>query len=577
MPIKDHAVFVLFLVAITLAVYYDSFNNSFVYDDYPFIIENKHIRKLDIASIIANFTKRSSTSSSESLSRDVWRPLVTTSFAIDYKFWDLKAHFYHIENTILHIINALLVYIATFLILNNGLTAFIAGLVFAIHPAQTEAVTWVSGRSNVLFLMFFLSAFIFHIRQRRYKERLPNYVLSLALFVLSLFSKEMAITLPFLLILYDIYFYPQKDIKDYLNHYLPFFLIAAFYVLARFSVLGVIAQQDDWWGGSISYTILTTLKTIAGYIRLLFIPTSLRIIYLVDIPKSILEGDVLIALVVLFLIAGLFFIFRRRKEILFYILFFFVTLLPVYNIVPFKAVMAERFLYLPIIAFASLAGILFSSLKSKFDKDARAKKIINSIFIAIFILYGFMTIARNVEWRDELTIYMTEEARSPASSKAHYNLGYAYAKKADENAGSKELFASYHALAIKEFEEAVSVNPQSQVAYFAMANSYNALGLCDLAIKNFKKAIAIEGAYYIYNNLAIAYYRKGMCDEAILASIRALELRPDYADTYFNLANAYFKKGEYAKSKRAALAAVKLGASSPSILEKINKLQESGY
>ncbi|MCM8761264.1 MAG: hypothetical protein NC933_03940, partial [Candidatus Omnitrophica bacterium] len=82
MPNRDHVVFALLVAAITILVYYDSFNNSFVYDDYPFLVENPAVRKLDLKSIIADFTEMSSVSSSECLAKDVWRPLMTLSFAI---------------------------------------------------------------------------------------------------------------------------------------------------------------------------------------------------------------------------------------------------------------------------------------------------------------------------------------------------------------------------------------------------------------------------------------------------------------------------------------------------------------
>ncbi len=562
MPIKDHSVFILLLVTITFLVYYDSFNNSFIYDDYHFIVENKAIRNFNVRSIISNFTDRDSVSSSEGLSKDVWRPLMTTSFAIDYKFWKLNSRFYHIENTIWHAANVVLVYIATFLILNNGLTAFVTSVVFAIHPVQTEAVTWISGRSNLIFLLFFLLSFIFHIRNRR-RKNLLDYSFSLISFTLSLLSKEMGIVLPLILILYDLHFSNERDLK----YYFPFFLIGAFYIFARFSVLGVVAQKEEWWGGSIYYNFLAMLKAIVTYLRLLLFPVNLKIGYLAGIPKFILDKDMIIAISILFLVAIVYLVLHRNKTLSFYILWFFIALVPVYNIVPFKAVMAERFLYLPLIGFASVFGIFFSKVKGT----------VRYIFIFILIMYGVGTISRNVEWRDELTFYMQDAIHSPTNPKSHYNLGYAYAKEAEKNAASKKMSDSYYALAAKEFLETLRLKPDSQVSYVSLANAYNALGFYDLAVKNFRKAIAIKEDSDAYNNLAVSYYRKLMYDESLKYCKKSLYLTPDHINAYINLGNAYFMKREYRKAKMAWLQALKLGSKLPSLVQNMEDLQKLGY
>ena len=574
---KEHLPLILLLAAITLLVYYDSFNNGFVYDDNPFVVENKAIHSLDVKSVIANFTDMKCASSSEDLSRDIWRPFVTTSFAIDYRLWKLDPHFYHAENVAWHIINAVLVYLVTLLVLESPIAAFIASLVFAIHPVQTEAVTWISGRSNVLFLFFFLLSLIFHIRNRMYKDNPLNYSLSIILFTFSLFCKEMAIVLPLVLILYDIHFYRKQEFKSYINYYTPYFIIAASYILARFSVLGVIAQSPGWWGGSFFTNMLITLKAVAGYIGLLFLPINLKVEYKADIPKSILDPSLLPAGLILLAIALIYLAYRKKKEVSFYMLWFFITLIPVYNIVPFKAVMAERFLYLPLIGFASILGIVISNVNLKPDINKNVRQVSNIVIAVILVAYAILTISRNVEWRDELTFYMQDAVRSPLDAKAHYNLGYAYANTAAKNKSSKDLSSSYYMLAIKEFEKTRQLKPVSEIAYAGMANAYNELGLYDPAIKNFKKSIAIKEESDVYNNLAVAYYKKAMYTQAIMACKKALYLKPEHLNAYINLGNAYFMKSEYKKALKAWLVSIKLGDKGHHLAEKVKYLEAQGY
>lgn len=567
MPNRIHFLFLLILISVIFLVYYDSFNNLFLYDDLPFLTENPAVRNLDLNSAMSYFTDKDTVSSSRDLAKDVWRPFMTLSFAIDYKLWKLDARLYHIENTSLHAINAILVYILVALILGDSLAAFIAALIFAIHPVQTGAVTWVSGRSNMLFLLFFLSALIFHVKNRRSGVRALYYCLSLILFVFSLFSKEMAIVLPALLILYDMHFYPIASIrkvhggaiKYYVKYYLPFFLIAAYYLSARFSALGTFAQQENRWGGDIFTNALMTLKALAGYIRLIVIPVNLRVEYLVDAPRAVFDRDVLAAIFVLALAAALYRILRRDKAASFWMLWFFLSLIPVYNIVPFKAVMAERFLYLPLIGFAAIAGMGLSKLY----KDPKASFAMRAGTVAalasLLTFYGALSISRNIEWRDELSFYACEALRSPMNPKAHYNLGFIYARKAKaaERCDRKEA-ALYYMVAIEEFKNTLLLKPDSQIAYFGLGNAYNSMGKYGLAIKALRKAAALKGNADIYNNLAFAYYRNNMYDEAIASSRNALKIDPRHVNAWTNLGNAYSAKGEDGKAARALAMAAEL-------------------
>jgi len=565
MPKKYHLYLFLLLVSITTLVYYDSFNNSFVYDDYPFIVENKAIRKLDMNQLISYFTSPDAVSSHEGLSRDVWRPLMTVSFAVDYRLWALQPRFYHIENTLLHIGNSILVYIAIFLMLGNTLAAFVASVVFAIHPVQTEAVTWISGRANVLFLFFFLLSFIFHIRERRKDRGGFDYTNSLVLFLCALLSKEMAIVLPLIFILYDAYFYGKKGFKYYVLYYLPFLLISVFYVLARSSVTGGFAQREYWWGGGLFTNFLMTLKAVAEYIRIIVFPLNLKILYLMPAPASIFTKDMLGAILVLSGVVAFYLLLRKKKVISFYFLWFFVALIPVYNIVPFKAVMAERFLYLPLIAFAAGFGMLFAYINEASGINPRLRTALNFSFVGILIFYGALTISRNIEWRDELTFYMQEAGRSPDDPTAHYNFAFACGKEAKKHAADREMAGRYYALAISEYKRAIRLKPTSQLAYAGLANIYNETGYYDEAIKNFKKALAIKENSDLYNNLAVAYYCQGMYDEALRYCRRALYLSPGHVNGYINLGNAYLMKKEYGKARAAWLEAIKLGGSDPAV------------
>jgi tetratricopeptide (TPR) repeat protein len=577
MPKREHIVFVFLIAAITLAVYFDSFNNSFVYDDYPFLVDNPAVRQLTPASVLSNFTEWRNISSDERLAKDVWRPLVTTSFAIDYKLWKLNSRYYHIENTFFHIINAILVYAATVLVLGSPFAAFIAAVVFAIHPVQTEAVTWVSGRSNVLFLLFFLLAFISHLRNRLPKPNGFCYPLALVFFLLSLLSKEMAIVLPLLCLLYDIYFIRIKSPREYVGYYAPFLLIAASYLVARLSVLGVIAQTDVWWGGGPLASAAIMLKALAAYVAVVIFPVNLRVEHPMGELSAAFDPGIICAAAILSLAAAFYAVFRRKKEVSLYVLWFFAALAPVYNIVPIKAIMAERFLYLPVIGFASLFGILFAALDGSKNIKGLPRASAALALTFVIIMYGVVSIGRNMEWRDELAFYMNEAARAPLSPKAHYNLGYICAKEAQRNAGDRELAGAYCAMAVSEFGKTISLKPDSRVAYVGMGNAFNSAGMYEQAAVNFRKALAFGKDADTYNNLGVAHYRSGDIKGSEEYFRQALRMDPGHPNALINMGNVYFSANEFAKAKRAWSRAISMGGKNPYVAGRLKELEGKGF
>lgn len=499
MPAKQNLIFILLIVALVFITYYGSFTNAFIWDDRAFVTENQAIRNLNFKTIASYFTDRHTTSPRPRLSQQVWRPLVTTSFAVDYSLWKLDPRPYHIENAFIHAFNSVLVYIVTALIVGNALTAFLAALIFAVHPIQTQAVTLISGRANVLFLLFFLLSFIFHIKSRTVKEPTLNYVLCLIFFAFSLLSKEMAITLPLVCVLYDAHFFDKKPLRDYELYYFPFFLTALVYFIARTAVLGCVAQRELMAGGNIAAIIFTMLKVMASYIRLLFFPVNLRAEYLVSISTSIFNKDVIISCCFLLCIIAAYIILRRDKAVSFYIFWFFITLIPVSNLIPINTFMDERFLYLPSIAFAAILSMAFFGLLNRTRLDL-VKILLAVVLITIMVFYETATIRRNAEMRNELTFCVKEVQRSPKNAIFHYNLGNEYVRKRE------------YELAIQEYENSLSLRPDNQWAYINLADVYKKTGSYDKAIENYQKAIALpqrdEYTHAAYEGLKDAYAKK---------------------------------------------------------------------
>lgn len=198
----NHLLPITILVLVSLVVYFNSLTNGFVYDDYATIVENKYIQHPG-KSLPALFSRSYFNIASGERS---YRPVATLSYYLIYSIGELNATYYHLFSVLLHALNVILVYLLANRIIKNRYSAVIAGLLFACHPALSEAVDAISYNEDLLAAAFFLLAFICYtgINAGEVKSCIKAYILSLISFLLALLSKEMAITLPAVIFLYDL-------------------------------------------------------------------------------------------------------------------------------------------------------------------------------------------------------------------------------------------------------------------------------------------------------------------------------------------------------------------------------------
>ena len=154
----------LILSILPWITYYNTLNNEFVFDDLILIQDNKTILSPkninDITSIITE--------------EEGYRPIRALSYAIDYHFSGLNPFSYHISNIVYHIINCFLVYLITLLLLANRATAFFTAILFAVHPIHTDSVTYIAGRRDILFTLFYLIGFYTFIKYRKTQKNLKT-------------------------------------------------------------------------------------------------------------------------------------------------------------------------------------------------------------------------------------------------------------------------------------------------------------------------------------------------------------------------------------------------------------------
>lgn len=573
--------FLLLIAVISAAVYANSFHNSFHFDDQHYIVENPYIQ--DIRNIPSFFSSRGH-SSFEKVFTAHYRPLLVTSYAINYAIGGLRPEGYHAVNLMFHAGSAFLVY----LILQTMLPSWpsvAAALIFAVHPFNSEAVNYITARSSVMCAFFYLLSFYFWIRFRGpaikagAKAWLPYYPGSLLAFILAMLTKEVAITLPVIFLLYDLYFsegqtegHKRLPATRYLS-YAPFiFLIIAPYLLFRILVYGHIVGGDT---RNYVSNFLVQPKVLLNYIQLLFFPYGLTIEHDIRLLDTFFNATVILSfLSVLIILCMVYFLFRLGREwkvLSFFILWFFITLLPT-TIIPLNAVLQENRGYLAGIVFAVFAGVCISRLHGRL--------ILPGLAILI-IFFSALTVQRNFVWSDDLTLWSDAVAKSPVSARAHDNLGLAYMGKQKYDMALEEFhktialnpqyyLAWYNAgvayqlqgdleKARLAYEKSLKINPAYFRSYYNAGIVYKKLGELDRAVSSYEKALALDPRHvFVYNNLGVALTEKGDYKKAEDVFKRAVAINPGYEKAYYNLGNLYFREKEYGRAVEAYRTAVRI-------------------
>lgn len=537
---------IILLIVITAFAYANSLKHDFVWDDYSVIVDNNFVKSWN--NFPAIFSKSYLTSLEELRSGSLtgsgettYRPVVTTSYFIDYWFWGLKPFGYHFFNLLLHITNVILLYACVRLLLTNRYIAVLAALLFAIHPVNTEVVNVISFREDLWAFLFLISAFIFYIKRSLAGAKKDGWclILSTALFLLALFSKETALVFPGIIILYDYFFVFKQKWRELfvsaLSRYLGYGLAVIFYLAVWISLKGpggVFSGEYPYPGGSLYTNLLTMSKVIATYIFWLILPINIHAILPENNPAftlySIFKPEAFFSLIlIIFLLTIAFFIGKRRKEISFFIFWFFIFLLPTSNIIPISCVIASRYLYIPMVGFCvGLAVTLFKiyNLKSQFFSARLLKKFARNTAIIILTFYFIFTAIGNLAWKNNIVVWQELVESSPENPQAHINLGSQFSRI--------KLFD----LAINEYQIALRLNPNLPQAYNHWGMALGAQARYSEAANCFKKAIQIDKKYVCaYNNLAVNYVYINKLSEARIIWMKILEFDPEYKEAKRNL------------------------------------------
>lgn len=569
-----HLFYIAIPVLLSLAVYANSLSNGFVYDDYATIIDNKHIGNL-LKSLPSLFDRSYFNIASGEAS---YRPVATLSYYLIYAVGELNATWYHLFSVLLHAFNVMLAYILAHKVIKNRYSAMIAGLLFACHPALTEAVDAISYNEDLLTAAFFLLSVICYagINTAAVKSGIPAFVLSLVCFLLALLSKEMAITLPAVLFIYD------QSIRDggsrslslksiwrifkgRIYFYSGYLAVSFFYLYLRFVAFYNPGESIKPLYGSLIERIVYLPAHLFNFIKLAVFPAEPNADYVFAYPDGFFEISNLSGLfVVLALITASPVVYKKSKPIFFGIWWFLITLSPVYNLIPLFNPLADRYLYIPILGFCMAAAVVLNEVvKSKLNRPGLSITVTVILVICIVGLYSTVTIARNRDWKDGLTLWSKTVKSSPGSSVARGSLGHAY-----QQLGRLEE-------AIEQYKRAVAINPDDFKAHYNLGVVYAQQGHFDKAIQRYQRSIRANPAYPNARfNLGVIYQNQGEIDQAINQFREVARLDPTDFQARNNLGVAYARQGELEKAVAEWEKVLELNPDNSSVRENIQKAKQ---
>ncbi len=487
------------LAVACLLVYANSFRNNFVWDDHALVLNNsflpewRNVPKLFTTNLFAGAEEQSS----------FYRPLQALTFMVDYHLWGKEPFGFHLTNTLLHLTNALLLYylLAS---MTNPQVAFIAGLLFIVHPLQTEAITYIAGRADPLALGFLLTALLCYRKSGARPGTNLWGVASLVAFLLALLSKEMAMILPALLILYDLIADPPAHPRDLLGRfgrrYLPYLVVLVAYGAGRRLVTDLHMTPG---GPSLTFSqrLLLSLSVFGEYLWILALPRNLHMERTVPIPDSPATPAVLIgALALLLLMGAAYWAWPRMRALTFGIGWFILGFLPISNLVPLNAYMAEHWMYLPAIGLFLAVGLAI-----EMTRGHTLRRWAIGLFAVVVAFDAGTAIRRNQDWKDGETFYTLTLKAAPDSWRVHANLGFMYV-------GRREFDR-----AIEPLQSAVRLNAFETTSYVGLGRAYEGLGRDQEAIAEFEKALLISPrAPGAHRHLAQLYMKMGAKERAAL-------------------------------------------------------------
>lgn len=519
------------LLTVSFFIYAPSLNGEFIIDDIPQVRDNPYIR--DISSIPRYFTKGLwENSALEITTEKRYLPMTLVPMLLNYKLWGNNPFGYHFFLLLLHLANTCLVYaLIRKIVSGSAMAATIGAAIFVLHPTKVGSVAWIIGGVEPLVTFFLLGAMLAH---RSYIDNLKNnkawrYLgLSLVCFQLALWSKEVAVAFPLIVVAHDLIY--RKKI-DWLTAFLHLLVVVA-YLVARRLVLGEggIAEGVDvtQFSRAIGFAL--------GYSEMLVFPMHIPF-YILPPEHSVSSKLGLLGAIVILTLAG--FCWRgfdtgRRKVFAFSVIWAIVSFWPAILLSFYtEGFYSPRYLYVPSAGVAIVVAVFYDYMNEIYP---RLKTPLLASCALIFAFYGYLTWKEIPVWHDNGAIYQKVAEDAPENAVGFMGLGLFHFNRGEYAAAESNFLLALQKVKI----------PQSRVEPLVALGTINGINNNLAQSESYlQEAVKIDpGNSDGWSGLGNLAWIRGQPYEAISFYEKALSLRSNNYQAAMNLAIAYDKTGQ---------------------------------
>jgi tetratricopeptide (TPR) repeat protein len=534
----------LIVILAGVAAYHNSFHGPFIFDDLISIADNPHIRRLwPIWERLMNAPHPSTVEG---------RPIVSLTLALNFAAGGRSVWGYHAVNVALHLMCALLLFGIVRRTLDGARLrerygrqaewlALAVALIWVVHPLQTESVTYIIQRTELLMGLFLLLTLYCVLRGDGSVRPRAWYAAAVLACALGMGSKEVMAVAPLLVFLYDWIFLSGSFRRAWQQRGSLYMVLAGTWMILVALVAASPRQAAGFRFASLSPLayLLTEAGVIVHYLRLCFWPDPLVIDYL-DWPiVRSLSDAVSSVFLVLALLGGSIWALLRRRPLGFVGGWFFLILAPTSSFLPILGeVAAERRMYMPLAAVVVVSVLaahwVLTELFSGDRRNDRLRGWIGALLLSgvVFVL-GALTVRRNEDYRSELSIWADAAAKRPNNWRAHSNFGKLLVEegKLDE--------------AIENFRDAARLEPNSAYTHYNLGAAQLKKGEMDEATVSFREAVRLNPSFArAHYTWGLALERQGKLEEASQHYETAVHLDPNLDEARSALDNVRARQGK---------------------------------
>lgn len=543
---------ILSLTFLPLIAYWQVHGHEFVdLDDPVYVTDNQNIQRgITLAALRWAF-------SFDPLS--YWHPLTWVSHMLDYQFFGLDPGPHHLSNLVIHIANALLLFLAMHRMTAAWWQSFFVVALFAVHPLNVESVAWVASRKNVLSTFFGILTIWVYAGYAR-KPGTTRYLVLCITMTLGLLAKPMLVTLPFLLLLMDYWplsrwksgfqthlegpgSFPTYRASRLIYEKIPLLVLSAAVIGVSYASSDAMRIVTSFESVPLHLRIGNAVISYLTYIQKMVLPLDLAVFY--PFPKAIPIWQVMTCGLALIGITALVVWARNRCPYLAVGWFWYLgSLAPVIGLVQqgLWPSYADRFAYLPLI------GLFMILSWGGYDLAVRwrvSRSILGVTAASILLALLMITTAQTSLWRNTTLLFEHATDVTTDNDLAHYILGMEFQRKGKPGQ------------AVAHLQEALRISPDNGEFHNRLGEVLTKQGELDRAIAHLSEALRrLPESAHAHNNMGIALSDQGNHKKAVIHYLKAIEINPREGVFHYNLGNSQYSEGLYQEAISSYLKAL---------------------